>query len=81
MSHYEKGVRGIDSSLIKTLAKFFDVSTDYLLGLSDIRNYTADPNITIALHSDTEYDELPKEAIDEINNFVEYIKQKYKGRK
>lgn len=24
VSHYEKGVRGIDSSLIKTLAKFFE---------------------------------------------------------
>jgi transcriptional regulator with XRE-family HTH domain len=78
VSHYEKGIRDIDSSLIKNLAIFFDTSTDYLLGISDIKNYTEDPNITIALHSDTDYDELPKEAIDEINNFVEYIKQKYK---
>lgn len=80
VSHYEKGVRGIDSSLIKTLAKFFDVSTDYLLGISDVRNYTEDSNITIALNSDTDYDDLPKEAKDEINNFIEYIKQKYKDK-
>lgn len=78
VSHYEKGIRGIDSSLITNLAKFFDVSTDYLLGISNIRNYTEDPNITIALHSDTDYDDLPDEAIKEINGFVEYIKQKYK---
>lgn len=81
VSHYEKGIRDIDSSLIKNLAKFFDVSTDYLLGISDIKSYTEDPDMTIALHSDTDYDELPKEAIDEINNFVEYIKQKYKYKK
>lgn len=78
VSHYEKGVRDIDSSLIKNLANFFDVSTDYLLGISDIRNYTEDPNITIALHSDTDYDDLPEEAIKEINGFIEYVKQKYK---
>lgn len=78
VSHYEKGVRDIDSSLIKNLANFFDVSTDYLLGISDIRNYTEDPNITIALHSDTDYDDLPEEARKEINNFIEYVKQKYK---
>lgn len=81
VSHYEKGIRGIDSSLIASLAKFFDVSTDYLLGVSDVRNYTQDPDITIALHSDTDYDELPDEAIKEINGFVEYIKQKYKDKK
>lgn len=77
VSHYEKGIRDIDSSLMKTLSKYFDVSTDYLLGISDIKNYSEDPNITIALHSDTDYDELPKEAKDEINNFIEFIKQKY----
>lgn len=78
VSHYEKGIRDIDSSLIKNLANFFDVSTDYLLGITDVKNYTEDPNITIALHSDTDYDELPNEAKDEINNFIEFIKQKYK---
>ena len=77
VSHYEKGIRDIDSSLIKNLANFFDVSTDYLLGITNVKNYTEDPNITIALHSDTDYDELPKEAKDEINNFIEFIKQKY----
>lgn len=30
VSHYEKGSRDIDSALLKNLAKFFNVSTDYL---------------------------------------------------
>lgn len=55
-----------------------NVSTDYLLGISDVRNYTEDSNITIALNSDTDYDDLPKEAKEEINNFIEYIKQNIK---
>ena len=81
VSHYEKGVRDIDSALLKNLAIFFNVSTDYLLGISDIKNYTDDSNITIALNSETDYDDLPDEAIKEINNFIDYVKEKYKYKK
>lgn len=81
VSHYEKGIRDIDSSLLKNLAIFFNVSTDYLLGISDKKNYTDDSNITIALNSDTDYDDLPDEAIKEINNFIDYVKEKYKDKK
>lgn len=76
--YYEQGKRIPDSETIKILSDFYRVSSDYLLGISDIRNYAEDPNTTIALHSDTDYDDLPKEAKDEINNFIEYIKQKYR---
>lgn len=79
--YYEQGKRVPDSETIKILSNFYNVSSDYLLGMSDVRNYTEDPNITIALNSDTDYDELPKEAKEEINNFIEYIKQKYKDKK
>ncbi|MGG7199295.1 helix-turn-helix domain-containing protein [Clostridium butyricum] len=77
VSHYEKWVRDIDTSLIKNLANFFDVSTDYLLGISEIRNYTDDSNITIAINSNTYNDNIPREAKKEINEFIEYVKQKY----
>lgn len=78
---YEQGKRVPDTDIMIKLSNYFNVSLDYLLGKTDIRNYTDDPNITIALHSDTDYDELPKEAKDEINNFIEYVKQKYKDKK
>lgn len=81
VSHYEKGLRDIDSSLMKNLANFFDVSTDYLLGITNVKNYTDDPNVTIALHSDTDYDDLPQEARDEIFNFIDYVRNKYKDKK
>ncbi len=78
---YEQGKRVPDTDIMIKLSNYFNVSLDYLLGKTDIKNYTEDPNITIALHSDTDYDELPKEAKDEINNFIEYVKQKYKDKK
>ena len=34
--HYEKNQREPSLELLVTIAKYYDVSTDYLLGLSDI---------------------------------------------
>jgi len=78
ISMYESGKSTPNDEIKLKISEYFNVSVDYLLGKTDIKNYTEDPNITIALHSDTEYDELPKEAKDEINNFIEFVKQKYK---
>ncbi len=38
INHYISGKRQPDADTIVALAKFFNVSTDYLLGASDIRN-------------------------------------------
>lgn len=35
---YEKGERDMSTETLSTLADFFNVSVDYLLGISDIRN-------------------------------------------
>jgi len=37
-SYYEIGARDIPTDVLIKLAKYFDCSTDYLLGLSDIKN-------------------------------------------
>lgn len=74
--YYEQGKRVPDSETIKILSDFYNVSSDYLLGISDTRTH----EVTMALHSDTEYDHLPDEAKKEINNFIDYIKQKYKNK-
>lgn len=74
ISSYEKGIREPDIATLKKLANFFDVSLDYLLGKTDIRT----PIETLALsRSDGYEDDLPAEAIREIENFKEFIKQKY----
>lgn len=78
ISQYELNKRQADDEMKKKFAKYFNVSLDWLLGLTNIRNYTDDNNVKIALHSDTEYDDLPEEARKEINNFIEFVKQKYK---
>lgn len=36
-SRYERGIRVVPIDKIAMLAKFYDVSIDYLLGLTDIR--------------------------------------------
>ena len=81
ISQYELNKRQADDEMKKKFALYFNVSLDWLLGLSDIRNYTDDSNITIALNSDRDYDDLPDEAIKEINNFIDYVKEKYKDKK
>ena len=39
---YESGKRIPENNVLILLSKFFDVSTDYLLGLTDIRKYSED---------------------------------------
>ncbi|NME65661.1 helix-turn-helix transcriptional regulator [Clostridium cadaveris] len=78
ISKYETGKQIPETPTLEKLSEFFGVSIDYLLGKTDIRNYTNDSSITVALHSDHEYDALPEEAKKEIANYIEYIKQKYK---
>lgn len=78
LSQYESNQRTPSDEIKIKLSEYFNVSLDYLLGKTDIKSYTEDSNVTIALHSDTDYDDLPDEAIKEINNFIDYVKQKYK---
>ena len=85
IGNYEQGTREPDQLTLLKIANFFNVSVDYLIGKSNIKQ-SADSIIdsnpketTVALHTD-DYDELPQEAKDEINNFIEYVKQKYKKK-
>jgi transcriptional regulator with XRE-family HTH domain len=64
---YESDQRTPTPDAIIKLAIFFKVSTDYLLGHSEIQ----DP-------LKTEYPNLPTEAVKEIEEFRKYIEYKYK---
>lgn len=66
---YENDERTPSPTAIVKLADFFGVSTDYLLGRSEIRNPLQ-----------TAYPGLPEEAIREIEEFKEFIRYKYRGR-
>lgn len=74
ISRYEKDQQIPEMPTLEKLALFFDVSIDYLLGKTDIKNLQ---ETTIALHSDHDYEDLPEEARKEIDNFIEYVRNKY----
>lgn len=60
-------------SLIK-LAKYFNVSLDYLLGSSDIKNYNS-------LHKAFKvYSSLPEQGRDQADEYLLFLRQKYKAK-
>ncbi|MBC2578341.1 helix-turn-helix transcriptional regulator [Peptostreptococcus russellii] len=65
--YYEQGKTTPDPDTIIKLSEFYGVSTDYLLGRSNSKKYS-----TV---KDSE--DLPEEALQELENFKEYLKIKY----
>lgn len=61
------------------IAQFFHVSTDYLLGNTDIQNAPCEASpeqiAKVALFGGSE--EVSEQAWSEVEDFVKYIKQKY----
>lgn len=82
---YETEERFPDKETLLILANYFNVSVDFLLGRSDVRqNYTIEePSSTVQeiepeIFRDIDVAGLPEEAIRQIKDYVEFIKQKYK---
>jgi len=81
LSNYELGKRMPDTEMVQKIADYFNVSVDYLLARTDIRNPYGDEETTIAAHRTTTLDEdLPPEAQKAIEEFRHYIREKY-GKK
>lgn len=79
LSQYEKGTRNPDKDTIIKIAEYFDVTTDYLLGKSNVRK---PKGITrFHLKDSMEVQDLPPEAIEEFENMLDYLHEKYKDRK
>ncbi|MDO4535429.1 MAG: helix-turn-helix transcriptional regulator [Clostridium perfringens] len=72
---YESGSREPNMDTIKIIAKFFSVSSDYLIGLTDIRQNSD----TILNKKDKIFimDYIPNEAKKELEVFLSYIEYKY----
>ena len=82
---YEQGKRIPDVETLNKLSDYYNVSIDYLLGKSNVKESAEDiindDTLTLALHNDNGIDEeLPEEAKKEIEDFIEYVKHKYKKR-
>lgn len=76
ISNYENEKRDMTPDTIIKLAEYFDVSTDYLLGKSDIRNpqNTEQDILNEALigMSREEYDKLTEEQKERIRKFIRF---------
>lgn len=74
VSMWERGERAPVSDDLTQLSNFFNVTTDYLLGLSDIRDpYEVE---TIAAHKDGE--EWTEEEMAAIEQFKEFVRSQKK---
>lgn len=70
--NWEKGSRKPSRETIQKLADFFNVSTDYLLGQTDIPNSTLEADIDTAIDNSVAYDGTPITDNDReiIKNFL-----------
>lgn len=49
LSHYERGIRECSLDLLITIAEYFDVSCDYLLGCTEVRGRTSSSTSNIEM--------------------------------
>lgn len=69
ISFYENGVHfPRDEKMLLKIAEHFDVSMDYLFGLTDIPNYKRIKSVM------SDLEKLPPDAVDRIADYVEYVK-------
>lgn len=66
-----------NGGILQKIADYFNVSTDFLLGRTDNPSPTGE---IFALSSDTDYKDLPPEALEELENMKQYIIAKYKKK-
>ena len=71
INYYENEKRTMDTKTASILADFFEVSLDYLLGKSDVRN--PEENYTYAYHKETEG--LTDEEISDALRFYKEMKK------
>lgn len=75
---YEQGRRDPDTETIKFLAKHFGVTTDWLLGVSDICNpYKDKKNMPTKAYHNLYQSGLPEEDIKKVEEYIELLKQKH----
>ncbi len=78
---YETGVRDPSTETLSLLADFFGVSTDYLLGKSDIRNPEELKNVQFANSGGLDAEGLDDDELAELQKQIDYMKWKKENGK
>lgn len=85
INYYENEKRAIDTNTASVLADYFNVSIDYLLGKTDIRNVgnQIDDILNEAMigMSKEDYEKLTETQKKQIRDFAIYIKKQAEGEK
>ena len=71
---YETKDKSPDYDRLKLIAQFFDVTTDYLLGMEPKE---INKDITLATHRSNFHEDLPEEAKQELDLYLNYLRFKY----
>lgn len=66
ISFYEKEERFPPHDIILKLSDFFDVSTDYLLGKSNVRDIKSNDNLIVIKENEKDVEELLEETMSQI---------------
>jgi transcriptional regulator with XRE-family HTH domain len=77
LSLYELGKRDPDTETLCKIAGFFGVSVDYFVGRTDIRNLEVNSNDEACNFHNLDLYDLPEEAILQVKEYIEFVKQKY----
>lgn len=80
VNQYESGKRDMSTDTILKLADFFNVSTDYLLGKSDIRNIEELKQVRFANSGGVNTEGLDEEDLKELQRHIEYMKKIKKNK-
>ena len=77
ISQWETGQRDIDSTTLIKIAEFFNVSTDYLLCLTDIPSpLTQEKTPSYQEEVIQELEDITPEMASEVRQFISYLKHK-----
>lgn len=82
ISQYENNKREMDNASLAIIADYFNVTIDYLLGRTDSPNLAIPKEmegIGVAFSSGISMDGLNADQIEDIMNYIDYIKSKKKN--
>lgn len=75
LSNYERDIRDPDTDLLKSIADLYEVTTDYLLGRTNIK----EPIETFSAHHYSE--DWTEEELEEIERFKEFVRMRRTHKK